>query len=80
MTAPFTVELCKSENPLFGAVEFVSGKTSYVPISNIRIQPGKPYGRCFLTEPVFGSFFPYGHFLLAGGRIWPYATRMFTNC
>ena len=31
---------------------------------------------CFRTEPVFGSFFPvYGHFLLAGGRIWPYATR-----
>ena len=35
----------------------------------------------FLTEPVFGSFFPYGQFLLAGGRIWPYATRIFsTNC
>ena len=35
------------------------------------VQPGKPYGRFFWTEPVFGSFFPYGHFLLAGGRIWP---------
>ena len=35
----------------------------------------------FWTEPVFGSFFPYGQFLLAGGRIWPYATRIFsTNC
>ena len=44
-------------------------------------EPGKPYGHCFWTEPVFGSFLPYGHFLLAGGRIWPYATHIcLRNC
>ena len=32
--------------------------------------PGVPYGLFLFvwTEPVLGSFFPYGHFLLAGGR------------
>ena len=43
--------------------------------------PGMPYGHFFWTEPAYGSFFPYGQFLLAGGRIWPYATRICsTNC
>lgn len=31
---------------------------------------------CFWTEPEFGSFFPYGNFVLAGGRIWKYAARI----
>ena len=35
---------------------------------------------CFFsrTETVLAAFFPYGHFVLAGGRIWPYASRKMT--
>ena len=50
----------------------------FIPLLSL---PGKPYGLFFVflggAEPVFGSFFPYGHFLLAGGRIWRYETRIF---
>ena len=49
----------------------------------IHLLPGKSLFADFFfrTEPVFGSFFPYGYSLLSGGRILAVATRIFsTSC